>query len=335
MKARHFPIFILIVLFLSACSSSPKADNTSKGSKKKIVLKIAQNSPIEHPYQAGLEKFKEVVERETEGDVQVLVFPNAQLGNEEQEIMGIKFGLLDATIVSTGSLASFIPKVELFNLPYLFRDEEHFYEVLDGHIGQWMARVIEERIGCIFLGYCSFGIRNAWNKKRPVRVPDDFKGMKIRVTQSPIMLSTFNAFGAQATTMDWNELYSALQQGVLDGAECDVVDLLMERFYEVTKYVSLTNHLIGVAAFIFSKKKFDKLPFYVQAAILKGGREGAIAARKAQDELTIKSLEELKKKGLEFFPVDKNLFRAKARSVYQKYADRVGGMRLIDQIIKN
>jgi len=119
MKARHFPIFILIVLFLSV---------TSKGSKKKIVLKIAQNSPIEHPYQAGLEKFKEVVERETNGDVQVLIFPNAQLGNEEQEIMGIKFGLLDATIVSTGSLASFIPKVELFNLPYLFRNEEHFYE---------------------------------------------------------------------------------------------------------------------------------------------------------------------------------------------------------------
>ena len=333
MKVRISLIFILIVLFLSACNNSDTADNNSKATKKKIIMKIAQNSPIEHPYQAGLEKFKEVVEKETNGDVQVHIFPNAQLGNEEQEIMGIKFGLLDATIVSTGSLASFIPKVELFNLPYLFRDEEHFYEVLDGPIGQWMARIIEKRINCIFLGYCSFGIRNAWNKKRPIRVPDDFRGMKIRVTNSPIMLATFNAFGAQATTMDWNELYSALQQGVLDGAECDMVDLLMERFYEVTKYVSLTNHLIGVAAFMFSKKKFDKLPLYVQTAILKGGREGSIAARKAEDELTIKSLQELKKKGLKFFPVDKSLFRTKARSVYQKYADRVGGMKLIEQII--
>jgi len=335
MKVRYLLIITLITLLLASCGSDTRVDReASESPQKKIVLKIAQNSSVNHPYQSGLEKFKEVIEKETDGNVEVNIFPNGQLGNEEQEILGVKLGVIDATIISSGSLAPFVSNIEIFNLPYLFRDQEHFYRVLDGPIGVWMGKIIEARINCIFLGYSSFGTRNAWNSKKPVRIPDDFKGMKIRVTDSPILLSTFNAFGAQATNMDWNELYSALQQGVLDGGECDVVDLFVEKFYEVTKYVSFTNHFIGTAVFIFSKKKYDRYPPYVQTAILKAGRAGVMAARRTQDEFAQHALEELKKKGLEFFPVDKDLFIDKVQSVYQKYAEKVGGRKLIDQIIR-
>jgi len=335
MKFRILLIFLLIVFILIYCDNCSKKDSEiSSRASEIIILKVAQNSSIEHPYQAGLEKFKEVLERETNNTVKVHIFPNGQLGNEEQEILGVKLGFIDATIVSSGSLASFMPNIELFNLPYIFRDLEHFYRVLDGFIGQWMGRIIEEKVNCVFLGYCSFGTRNVWNKKRPILTPDDLKGMKIRVTSSPILLSAFDTFGAQATTMDWNELYSALQQGVIDGAECDMVDLLVEKFYEVTKYVSYTNHFIGVASFIFSKKKYDRFPPSVQAAILKAGRAGAVAARKAEDEFVHRAKKELEQKGIEFFTVDKTLFRDKVESVYQKYADRVGGMKLIEQIAR-
>jgi len=321
----------LVCLSLITCAGDQISESLTEGGKP-IVLKIAQNSSVDHPYQAGLVRFKEVLEKETKGAVEVNIFPSGQLGNEEQEILGIKLGVIDATIVSSGNLAPFVPEIDVFNLPFIFRDQRHFYSVLDGNIGQWLGRIIEEKINCVFLGYCSFGTRNAWNGKRPVLTPDDFNGLKIRVMGSPILLSTFNAFGAQATTMSWNELYSALQQGVIDGAECGMVDLLVEKFYEVTKHVSLTNHLVGAAVLIFSQKKYELLPPFIQAAVLQAGRDAVLAARVAEDEFSARALEELKQKGIEFHVVDKDLFRQKVTAVYEKYADQLGGMKLIEQI---
>jgi len=334
-RFRIFVLFCVVSILFVFCSEGDESiSGKSSKTDEKIILKVAQNSSIEHPYQAGLEKFKEVLEAESEGMVEVNIFPNGQVGNEEQEIAGIELGDIDATIVSSGSLTPFMPEIDLFNLPFIFRDEEHFYRVLDGYIGEWMGRIIEEKVNSVFLGYCSLGIRNAWNVKKPILTPDDFKGMKIRVMESPILLSTFNAFGAQTTTISWNELYSALQQGVLDGAECGMVDLLVEKFYEITKYVSYTNHLFGVAAFIFSKKKYEKLPANVQTAVLTAGRAAVVAAREAEDILESKALIELKKKGIEFFTVDRDLFREKLKPVYEKYAGRLGGMELIEQVMQ-
>lgn len=322
----------LLVVFCVACSGPTREEATPAGAEK-ILLKVAHNSSLEHPYQKGVEKFKEVLEAETDGAVEVSIFPSGQLGgSEEQAVQGVQFGVIDATVVAAGNLAPFVSEIELFNLPFLFRDQEHFYRVLDGPVGQWVGRAIEEKTNSVFLGYWSFGTRNAWNSVRPVLTPEDFEGLKIRVMGSPILLDTFNAMGAQATNMSWGELYSALQQGVLDGAECGPVDLLLEKLYEVTRYVSLTNHLIGAAPVLFSKKRYDSLPPNVQTAILLAGREAVEAARQAQDALAREALVELEKKGIEFFPVDKELFRAKVQPVYEKYAEQVGGAALIDRV---
>lgn len=333
--ANKFLALILVCLInFTYCNKERNKIAPSESTlTQKIILKVAQNSNINHPYQKGLEKFKEVLEKETKGAIEVQIFPNAQLGNEEQEAVGVKFGIIDATIISSGNLAPFVPEIDLFNLPFIFRNLEHFYRVLDGPVGQWMGRIIEKKLNCIFLGYCSFGIRNTWNSKKPVLSPDDLKGLKIRVMASPILLSTFNTLGAQATTMSWNELYSALQQGVLDGAECSMSDLYLERFYEVTKYVSLTKHLIGAAVLIFSKKRYETLPPAWQTAVLKAGHEAVLSARKAEEEMSAHAFEELKKKGLQFFDVDTQPFRQKALPVYKKYASKLGGMDLINQII--
>ena len=334
MKLRTFLPFTLLIASLVTCSEEDQRENSGPG-EEKILLKVAQNSSTEHPYQKGMEAFKETLETTTKGAIEVSIFPNGQLGgSEEQAVQGVKFGVIDATVVAAGNLAPFVPEIELFNLPFLFRDEAHFYRVLDGPIGQWVGRVIEKKTDTIFLGYWSFGTRNVWNSKRPVLTPEDFKGLKIRVMGSPILLDTFNALGAQATNMSWGELYSALQQGVLDGAECGEVDLLLEKFYEVTKYVSLTNHLIGAAPVLFSKKRWDALPPSMQTAVLEAGRSAVVAARTAQVTLTQQALVELKEKGIEFHQVDKEIFRTKVQPVYEKYADRVGGMALVEQVLK-
>ena len=305
---------------------------TPADAAEKIVLKIAQDSSTEHPYQKGLEKFKEVLEAETGGAVEVQIFPNGQLGSEEQAIDGIKLNTLDATVVSAGNLAGFVPEVDLFNLPFIFEDQAGFFRVLDGPVGDMVGRVIEAKTNSVMLGYWTFGTRNAWNGKRPIRTPEDLKGLKIRVMGSPVLLDTFNAFGAQATNMSWGEIYTAVQQGVIDGAESDVVDLLVEKFYEVTKYYSLTEHLIGAAPFIFSKKRYDSLPAHIQVAVLNAGAAAEAAEREAQQSFVDDAIIQLKASGIEFITVDKDLFKAKVQPVYEKYADQVGGMDLINLV---
>lgn len=302
---------------------------------KKIVMKVAHNGNEKHPHQAGFEKFKEFLENETKGAVEVQIFPNEQLGSEEEASQMVKLGLLSASAASAGGgLASFVSEAELFNLPFIFRDMEHFYRVLDGPIGQQVARAIEKKLNCVVLGYWFSGIRNAWNSKRPILGPEDLKGLKIRVMSSPILLETFNALGAQATPMAFGELYSALQMGVVDGAETDHIDLLYEKFHEVTKHVSYTNHMFLAVALIFSKKQFDRLPPDIQQAVLKAGRASVMVQREVMETRTASALEELKKLGLEFYEVDKKPFRDKIVNVYKNNAEKVGGMQVIDAVGK-
>lgn len=322
---KRFLSFVAIIGLLAWGAAPAEA-------AEKIVLKIAQDSSTEHPYQKGLEKFKEVLEAETGGAVEVQIFPNGQLGSEEQAIDGIKLNTLDATVVSAGNLAGFVPEVDLFNLPFIFKDQESFFRVLDGPVGDMVGKIIEAKTNSVILGYWTFGTRNAWNGKRPIRTPDDLKGLKIRVMGSPVLLDTFNAFGAQATNMSWGEIYTAVQQGVIDGAESDVVDLLVEKFYEVTKYYSLTEHLIGAAPFIFSKKRYDSLPAHIRVAVLNAGVAAEAAEREAQQSFVDDAIVQLKASGIEFISVDKELFKAKVQPVYEKYADQVGGMELINQV---
>lgn len=329
-------VFIILVLFLFSIGCKGSADSAGEEGRKakKIVLKVAHNGPEVHPFQKGYEIFKEVLEAETDGAVEVQIFPNSQLGSEEEGTQMVKLGLIAANAASTaGGLSTSVPEAELFNLPFIFRDVDHCYSVIDGPIGQDLARTVEEKLNCLVLGYWFSGIRNVWNSKRPVLRPEDLRGVKLRVMSSPMLIESFNALGAQATPLAFGELYSALQTGVVDGGETDHLDLLYEKFHEVTKYVSYTNHMFLVIALIFSKKIYNKLPPYVQDAVLKAGKASVSAEREAMDALTESALTELKELGLEFYEVDKAPFRAKLERVYRNNAEKVGGMALIEQII--
>ena len=319
-----FVIYFTVILF--GCWSE---------NNEKIVIKVSHNGSHQHPHQAGFEKMSEILEKETNGRAKLEIFPSSQIASEEEAIEMVKLGVIGSTPASSGSLSRFVPEVDLFNLPFVFDNLGHFYEVLDGPIGDEIAKKIEQKLDCIVLGWWFSGIRNTWNSEKPIYTPKDLEGMKIRVIGSSIVLDTFNAFGAQATNMSFGELYSAIQQGVLDGAECDHIDLLVEKFYEVTKYVSYTEHLYLSVALIFSKKQFKKLPEDVQMALLKAGQESIKTQRNAMESKTREALIELQKKGLVFNTIDKNLFREKAQIVYAKNAERVGGMSLIDQIVSS
>jgi len=327
--------FAALLLILTINCKGPAGGRDEAGTTtKKIVLKVAHNGPEVHPFQKGYEAFKEILEAETGGAVDVQIFPNSQLGSEEESTQMVKLGLIAANASSTaGGLSTSVPEAELFNLPFIFRDLDHCYAVIDGPIGQDLARTVESKLNCLVLGYWFSGIRNVWNSKRPVLTPDDLKGIKLRVMASPMLVESFNALGSQATPLAFGELYSALQTGVVDGGETDHFDLLYEKFYEVTNYVSYTNHMFLVVALIFSKKIYDKLPPYVQEAVLKAGKASVPAERDAMQDITEAALTELKEMGLEFFEVDKAPFRKKLDRVYGRNADKVGGMALIEKVM--
>lgn len=314
-------IFFGVILTLFTISSVSAAD---------FVLKVAHNGPEQHPFQNGAVRFKQVMEEQTNGNVEVQIFPSEQLGSEEETSQMIKQGTIACAVESAGGgLAPFVPSADLLNLPFLFRDLPHFYRVVDGPIGEQIGRSVEDKLDSVFLGWWFSGIRNEWNGKRPVRTPDDLKGLKIRVMGSPVLIDTFNALGAQATPMSWGEVYTSLQQGVIDGAETDHVDLLVEKFYEVTKHVSLTGHMYLAAGLICSKKVYNKLPAAYQIALINAGKASVQTERDAMEIMTGDALAKLKEKGLKFYTIDVAPFQNKVISVYKKNADKVGGMDVI------
>jgi tripartite ATP-independent transporter DctP family solute receptor len=322
---RSIAVTFILVIGMLGC----RADDDT------IVMKVAHNGPIEHPYQIGFETFKEDLERETGGRVRVEIFENEQLGTEEEASLMVKLGALAASAASAGGgLAAFVPEAEIFNFPFIFRDLDHFYRVVDGPVGERVARLIEDELDVLVLGYWFSGERNTWNSERPIVVPEDLKGLKIRVMQTPILIETFDALGALATPMSFGELYSALEQGVVSGAETDHVDLYHERFYEVTEYVSYTRHLYLAVGLIFSRKLFDDLPPDIQQAVLKAGEASVLAEREAMARMTEEAHEELMALGIQFNEVDRDAFLERVQEVYEKNADRVGGMSMIEEVAR-
>ena len=306
---------------------------TGTASAADYTLKLAHNGPEQHPFQDGAVAFKSALEASTDGAVEVQIFPGEQLGSEEETSQMLKQGTLACAVESAGGgLAPFVPEADLFNLPFIFSDLDHFYRVVDGPVGESVASKVEASLDSEFLGWWFSGVRNAWNGERPIKTPDDLQGLKIRVMGSPVLIDTFNTLGAQATPMSFGEVYTSLQQGVIDGAETDHVDLLVENFYEVTKYVSLTGHMYLAAGLICGNKAMAKLPEDIQAKVREAAAAATEAERAAMQSMTGDALEKLKAKGLQFNDVELDLFRDKVRSVYEKNADRVGGMEAIEAV---
>lgn len=330
MDRNFFKAIILLVtlLFLVACS-----DRDSPG---KRVFKVAHNGSEHHPFQIGYEAFGKALSDHTHGQYSIEIFPNSQLGSEEEATEMVKLGVIASTASSAASLGPFVPEIDVLNFPFIFRDLEHFYGVLDGPIGKRLGEKIEQDLNMIVLGWWFAGVRNVWNKRHPVIDPDDLDGLKIRVIGSAIVLDAFDTLGAQATTMSFGELYSATQQGVLDGAESDNTDLLFEKFYEVTQFVSTTQHLYLAVPVTFSKKKFDHLPVAVQQAVIDAGRESVELQRAAMQKNNKDAYQDLLDLGLIYNDVDDDRFRETVQSggVYERNADRVGGIRKIEEIVE-
>jgi len=289
----------------------------------KYVLKLGHVADPAKPYAIAGEYFAELVKEKTNGEVEIQVFPSSQLGNQRDLIEGLIFGTLDLTLTSTAVLGNFLPKIAIFDLPFLFRDVKHAYKALDS-IGMEIGKELEPK-GIKLLAFFENGIRHLTNNVRPVRAPEDMKGLKIRVMEQKIYIEMMKALGANPTPMAFGELFTALQQGTVDGQENPVSHIWTKRFFEVQKYISLTGHVYAAEPLLISMITWNKLPVDAKAAIILSAAE-AKSWHRAQ---CVASDNDMWKKvidsGLtEVIEVDKEPFRLATAGVWKLFEDQVG-----------
>jgi len=255
------------------------------------------------------------------------MFPSMQLGGEKEMIEQAQIGALQIARISVGAMGPVADEVNVFNLPFVFRDEAHMRKVIDGPIGQELLERMTNGPGSrlVALGWMDAGTRNVYAKK-PVTGPADLKGMKIRMMGNPLFVETMNAMGGNGVAMGFNELFSALQTGVVDGAENNPPTLLAQNHYTVSKVMSLTGHLIIPEIFVFSKKTWESLSKEDQALVKKVSAEAQQEQRKLWDAYTLEAETKLKAAGVQFVPADKAAFYKATQPIRDKYGSKYAAL---------
>ncbi len=306
----------------------------------KTILKLGTSTQPAHIYNQAADYFAKIVADKTGGEIEVQVFPAAQLGSERDMVEGLQLGSLEMTLTSTGPMGGFVPQVKLFNLPFLFKDRESCYRVLDGEIGTQISDQFV-KVGLRSLGWFENGFRNITNSKRAVNSPDDMKGVKIRVMEDDVFILTMKAMGASPLPMAFGELYTALEQKTVDAQENPLAVIHSSRFFEVQKYLAMTGHFYSPAVLLISEMTWKKLSSEHQKIVA----DAASKARDYERDLSLKADQELeaacKKEGMIITHPDKAPFAKAVASVYTTPSvlkaigggDAAAGQKLIDAAI--
>jgi TRAP-type transport system periplasmic protein len=290
----------------------------SPASAADIVIKAAHSAAATEPYQAGFEYFKKRVEELTKGKVEVQLFPNRTLGNERDMIEGLLLGTVQITVPSNAVMAGFVPETKVFDLPFLFRDRKHMYSVMDGPVGADLGERMRAK-GFRLLSYYEAGVRHIMTNKKSLTKLDDLKGLKIRTMENPVHLDAFRAMGASPLPMAYGEVYTALQQGVIDGAEAANTNYEAQKFYEVAPNWAMVAWTTLVSDMIMGEKFFQGLPPDVQKAVVQAAQESAKVEREAYAKSEDVALAQLKAKGVKITTPDPEPFRKASQAVYANF----------------
>lgn len=276
---------MLIVGLLAGCTTkdNPAAGETNQETPKEekvetIVLRLADNHAVDYVTVKADRKFAELVETRTNGRIKIEVYAGAQLGDEKTTIEQTQFGAIDFVRTSISPLSEFNKDFGVLMLPYLYRDGEHMFNVLDGSIGEEFLTNLEKN-NLRGLAWFDGGSRNFYNTKKEIKSVDDLKGMKIRVQESRLMMDLVRALGASPTPMAFGDVYSALQTGVIDGAENNWPSYLSTSHYEVAKYFVVDEHTRVPELIVMSKMAFDKLSAEDQKIVMEAAKEAALYQR--------------------------------------------------------
>ena len=294
------------------------------------TLRLAHGLNDKHPVHLAMVRFAELAKQKSNGELDVKVFPNGTLGQERETLEQVQNGILEMTKASASPLETFAPEYKVFNLPFVFRSKDHFYKVLDGKVGETILNASKSR-GFIGLTFYDSGARSFYAKK-PINTPDDLKGMKIRVQQSPTTIKMIQALGASPTPMAWGEVYSALQAGVVDGAENNVTALTTGRHGEVSKFFSQTEHQMVPDVLVISTAKWDSLKKPLQDALRSAAHESFVYQRGLWAEAEKTEAVAAEKMGVKFSTPAKQPFVDKVKPMLEEERKNARVAGLLDQI---
>ena len=273
---------------------------------KDYTIKVSLHIPpkVEVPSYMAMLHFKSLVENQSKGRIEVQIFPSNQLGSERESLEGLKMGAHQMDLTSSGAVPNFFPEIQCLAMPYLFSSRAVAWKVFDGWFGKELAEAMVEKTGMRILGYCENGIRHFVTAKKLVEKPEDLKGLKIRTMENPAHMRLVKALGASPTPIAWGELYTAVQQGVVDGYELPLPLIEFVKLFQVSKYVVLDGHIYDPAFIWINEGYYRKLPDDLRLIVKNAVTEANVVERAKQAYWTeVEAAENLKKEGMVLTPV--------------------------------
>jgi tripartite ATP-independent transporter DctP family solute receptor len=299
-----------------------------------FVIKVSCSMNIEEAPVVAILEMKKQVEARTNGRVKIEVYPNNQLGNERDVTEGLILNTVQAANPSNAVVSGFLPEMNVFEFPFIWRDSAHMTTVVDGPIGARFAEPLRAK-GLHLLGYMTTGLRHVMTTRKagPINSINDLKGLKIRVMENQFHLGAWKVFGTNPLPMAYGELYTALQQGVIDGAEAANTNYLQKKFYEPAPNWAMVGWLRLVNPFLMSEKFWQSLPKDIQTILTEEGRKASTRERKLYDESDIKALDLLKKEDVKITTPDRGPFIEASKEFWKEWAPKVGGRAVLDEIV--
>ena len=321
---------LALVLVLAACGGSESNDEVSDANAEgddTYVIKVGHIAPEDHAFTKGLEEFTAAVEEATDGRVTFEVFGNGALGGEVEVAEQVQLGALDMTLVTGGPVGNFVSDFSVLEMPFLFRDIDHVYKTLDGEIGQELMAKLDGA-GFKALGIWENGMRHIASNKA-IKSPEDMDGLKMRTLENPIYIDMYSSLGADPTPIAFPELYTSLQQGVVDSTDLAYAIMNTSKFYEVTDHFSEVGIYYASAPLLMNGEKFNSLPVDIQEILVEKGQEFATRQREISQEMELNHIQALKDQGVtivEAGEIDLEAFKKSVEPVYEKYASNFGDL---------
>lgn len=311
----------------AACMAACSGDST------RFELRLGHDQTGGHPYDLGAKRFAEGVAEATGGAVTINVFPAAQLGDSPEQIEGLYLGTLDLAVAAFSHVSQFCPEFGLFGAPFLFEDEAHFAAVFDGAVGGLLDDACNRRYSVRLLSTFTSGYRVLFNGRRPVESAADLQGLKIRVMGGEADAMTWQIFGAIPVPMPYSEVYSALQAGVIDGAENEAASILSNKFYEAARYFAPTNHLVLPMGLFISDRTIQRLPEAYRSILRAEAREAAAWQRTLMAERNAAALAEMEQQhGVQLSGLASAELRERSIRIQDQVAGELGVTELLEMV---
>lgn len=319
------------VLGLAACSQDAIDGEAPEG--ESFTLVAGHQLAIDTPFDAGLNRFAELVAESTDGQVTVEVHPNAELGTETEMFQAMQSGTMDVAIVAPGSIGEFVPETSILSMPFLVTSREQRDQIIDGPIAERLATSMEEAAGILPMTYFGGGVRQMFFTE-PAQSLESVQGRLFRVQPSEVLTDSFAAVGLEPTVVAYNELYNALQTGVVEGAENESVYLDSQKFYEPAPHVLITNHEVTIRPLVVSRASLDRLPESLQNAVLQAAADAGEFERELEARTDDEILQQLREKdGVTVEEADASGAIDDVRPVWERYAAQWGAESMLEDII--